>query len=169
MIAHVEARSGTLPSVEWEVEDAPRGTAGAIRLAAHRLHSDPVLVMNGDTWLDLDYAGFVAAYRRAGAEIAVACVRVDDTSRYGRVEIDADDRILRFDEKCDPPGRSGLVNGGVYLMSRAALVAGDGPSLERDVLPAFPPGSLVSYLTKGRFLDIGTPESLAAAATLKPQ
>ena len=172
VIGHVGKRPASALGVEWEVEEAPLGTAGAIRLAAHRLSSDPVLVMNGDTWLDLDYAGFVAAYRRAGAEIAVACVRVDDTSRYGRVEIDADDRILRFDEKCDPPGPSGLVNGGVYLMSRSALarlVASQGASLERDVLPAFPTGSLVAYLTKGRFLDIGTPESLAVAATVMPQ
>ncbi len=169
VITHVEERPASVLRVEWEVEDAPLGTAGAIRLAAHRLSSDPVMVMNGDTWLDLDYAGFVAAYRRAGAEIAVACVRVDDTSRYGRVETDADDHILRFEEKCDPPGPSGIVNGGVYLISRLALqtiAGGKGASLEHDYLPKLGFGDIVAHQAEGVFLDIGTPQSLARAETV---
>lgn len=169
VIAHVEKRPASALGVEWEVEDAPLGTAGAVRLSAHRLSSDPVMVMNGDTWLDLDYADFVETYRCSGAEVAVACANVEDTSRYGRVEIDADDHILRFEEKCEPPGPSGIVNGGVYLISRRALqtiAGGQGASLEHDYLPNFGYADIVAHQAKGVFLDIGTPQSLERAGTV---
>ncbi len=58
---------------------------------------------------------------------------------------------------------------GVYLLSRRFLeimLRSDGPSFERDVLERQPPGTLLSHLTHGRFLDIGTPESLTQAPTV---
>lgn len=149
--------------VVCEIEPRPLGTAGAIRFVRDELKSDPVLVMNGDTFLDADLGAFVAAHRLSGAEASVLCVEVDDAARYGRVEIGADDRVLRFAEKA--PGR-GTVNAGIYLFSAAfldRLAASDAVSLERDVLETLPTGTLHASVVHGRFIDIGTPDSLARA------
>lgn len=149
--------------VVCEIEPRPLGTAGAIRFVRDELTSDPVLVMNGDTFLDADLRAFVASHRLSGAEASVLCVEVDDASRYGRVEIGADGRVTRFAEKA--PGR-GTVNAGVYLFSAAfldRLAASDAVSLERDVLERLPAGTLHAAVVHGRFIDIGTPDSLARA------
>jgi len=149
--------------VVCEIEPQPLGTAGALRFVRDELKTDPILVMNGDTFLDADLRAFVAAHRLSGAEASVLCVDVEDAARYGRVDIGADGRVVRFAEKA--PGR-GTVNAGVYLFSAAfldRLAAGEAVSLERDVLERLPPGTLHAVVVHGRFIDIGTPDSLARA------
>ncbi|WP_448207973.1 nucleotidyltransferase family protein [Azospirillum sp. sgz302134] len=149
--------------VTCRIEPRPLGTAGALAHARDALRSDLVLVLNGDTFVDADLGAFVAAHRTSKAEASVLCVAVEDAARYGRVEVDSDGRIRRFVEKA--PGR-GTVNAGVYLVSAAFLdrfVAAGATSLERDVLERAPAGTLYAHVVQARFIDIGTPESLAAA------
>jgi mannose-1-phosphate guanylyltransferase len=152
--------------VVCEIEPEPLGTAGALRFVRGELRSDPVLVMNGDTFVDADLRAFVAAHRLSGAEASVLCVQMEDTGRYGRVEIGDDGYVVRFQEKT--PG-SGIINAGVYLFSARfldRLAASPATSLERDVLEQAAAGTLLGHITRGRFIDIGTPESLAGAAAV---
>ena len=102
-------------------EPGPLGTAGAIRFARANLRTDPVLVMNGDSFADADLCAFVAHHRRVPAKATLLCAEVDDAGRYGRVELDGEGRIRGFIEK-DPDfhGRS-AVSAGVYLFSAALL------------------------------------------------
>ena len=62
------------------------------------------------------------------------------------------------------------INGGVYAFTRRALEGFASPcSLERDILPALiAHRELRAYRFSGFFIDIGIPESLAAAAELVP-
>jgi NDP-sugar pyrophosphorylase family protein len=166
--AHLAATPRSDLAIETVIETSPLGTAGALRAALPQLHSDPVLVMNGDSFVAFDAAAFLDAFRRSRAPAALVCVAVADTSRYGALEVDADARLVRFLEK-RPAGGPGLINAGVYLLGGAflqALSRGDGASFERDVLERQPPGMLLTYRTNGGFLDIGTPESLALAPSV---
>lgn len=169
VVAHLERHGAPLP-VETVVEAEPLGTAGAIRLLAGRLRSDPVLVMNGDTWLDADLGAFLAAHRGSGADAALLCVAVENVARYGRVELASDGTVARFVEKDPDRSGGGLINGGIYLFGAAALrrlAATTGPSLERDFLALMPAGRLLGFVADGAaFVDIGTPESLAGAAAV---
>jgi mannose-1-phosphate guanylyltransferase len=131
------------------------------------LRSDPVLIINGDSFTDADLCAFVDRHGAAKALGSVLCTEVDDAGRYGRVELDQRGYIHGFVEK-DPAfhGRA-LVNAGVYLLSAALLdeiAASDAASLERDVFERLPAGSLAVYSGRFKFIDIGTPESLALAA-----
>lgn len=160
--AHLARHATPLP-VDWVVEDSPLGTGGALALARGKLNSDPVLVMNGDTWLNADYAGFLARHRAAKAAASLLCVQVPDIGRYGAVELDQDGWIRRFTEK---GGRgAGLINGGAFLLSRHVLAAIPAiASLERDVLEKLPQGRLCGFPDlHASFIDIGTPETLAQA------
>lgn len=150
--------------VVCQIEPRPLGTAGALGYVRGELRSPLVLVVNGDTFLDADLRAFVASHKLSGAEASVLCVQVEDAARYGRVEIGPDGRVRRFVEKA--PG-SGTINAGVYLFSSVfldRLVTQGAVSLERDVLEKMPPGALNAHIAKARFIDIGTPESLAEAA-----
>jgi NDP-sugar pyrophosphorylase family protein len=152
-------------TVDSVVEPQPLGTAGAIRFARDRLASDPIMVINGDTFVDADLAAMLAEHRARHAAATMLCVRVPDAGRYGRVEIAADGTIARFVEK-DPAAGPGTINAGIYLLGRALvdrLAQGDASSIERDVLEKLPPHTIRAVVTSGRFIDIGTPESLGAA------
>lgn len=173
VLAHIAARverdAATGLEVIGLVEPEPLGTAGAIRFARPRLLSEPVLVMNGDTFLDADLSGFMAHHRGAGADLSILCAAVPSVARFGRVEIDARGYIARFAEKDPGAEHPGFINGGLYLFSQGALddlMRRPGPSLERDVFQRLPPGSIRAETVHARFIDIGTPESLAAAAQI---
>lgn len=149
------------------VEPRPLGTAGAIRFARGKLASDPVLVMNGDSFVDADLCALVERHRQAAALGTMLCVDVDDAGRYGRVLIDDAGRVAGFIEKDASHHGGATINAGVYLLSRRLLdeiAAGSAISLERDVFAGLPAGSLAAVPGRHRFIDIGTPESLARAA-----
>lgn len=157
------------PLIVPVVEPAPLGTAGALRFARRSLTTDPVFVLNGDTFLDADIPGFVGRHRRAGAALSLLCARVPSVARYGSLELDAAGFVRRFVEKDAARDRPGLISAGMYLFSAAALdgvADGSGSSLERDVLERQPAGAIRAEVATGRFIDIGTPESLALAPAI---
>ena len=173
IISHVEQRAPTGPRVETVVEPTPQGTGSAIKLARPRLLSDPVLVLNGDTYLDVDLCSFLQSHRRSGAAQSILCLEVDDVSRYGSVELDGEGWIDRFVEK-DPDRKGrGIINGGAYLFSHSsldAIAAMTGESLERDYLQRLPAKQVHGHLAgQAKFVDIGTPEGLQAAESIVPR
>lgn len=147
----------------WSREPSPLGTAGALRHALCHLHEDAALVVNGDSYCDLDLAAFVAWARGRHGLPALVAAEVPDTRRFGSLQLAADGSVLAFREK-DPAGGAGNVNAGIYWLPRAVfanLPAGIVRSLERDVLPPLVGQGLAAFRTKAPFLDIGTPESYA--------
>lgn len=167
---HLSRHSRAGLVIETSIEPRPLGTAGALRLAAPLLRSDPVLVINGDTFIDADLAEFVAAHGQSGARASVLCASVPSTARYGRLEIDAKGNIARFAEKDASLTGPGQINAGLYLFSRAwfeSFARGRAESLERDVFAAAPSGEFHAISAgPAEFIDIGTPESFAAAAAV---
>lgn len=148
------------------IEPRPLGTAGAIRFARPHLRSDPVLIMNGDSFADADLCAFLDHHRRAAAKATLLCVEVDDAGRYGRVDIDDTGRIRGFIEKDPHFHGASAVSAGVYLFSAALLdqiAAGPAASLEREVFGGAPPGTFAAFVGRFAFIDIGTPDSLRLA------
>jgi NDP-sugar pyrophosphorylase family protein len=146
-------------------EGAPLGTAGALREALPRLAGDPVLVLNGDSFCRVDLGGFRSFHRDTRAEISIVLTEVPDASRFGSVTVDTQGCILRFEEKQTMRG-PGWINAGIYLLNHRVIEgipAGAAVSLEREVFPAWIGSGLLGFCAEGPFLDIGTPESYAAA------
>lgn len=152
------------------VEPQPAGTGGALWQARERLDGT-FLLLNGDSWFDINLLALDAALARDPAALAAIAVReLEDASRYGTVEF-ADRtapgdpaRIARFADRPAQPG-PGLVSGGVYACRRELLahVPAAG-SLETEVLPRLAAdGRLIGMPVAGYFIDIGVPASFAAA------
>jgi NDP-sugar pyrophosphorylase family protein len=144
---------------------SPLGTAGAVRLALPLLTSDSVLVMNGDSLCQTRLDNFWASHSTRGANSTLLLTQVSDTSRYGRVHVDAEGRVIRFEEK-NGKGGPGWINAGVYLLKRRLLEmipASGAVSLEREMFPAWIGRGLYGYQSEGRFIDIGTPEAYGLA------
>lgn len=147
--------------VEYSEEPNLLGTAGALRRALALLKSDPVLVLNGDSYCEVDFAAFYQSHLERQAAGSLVVRQVDDTSQSGQVCFDEQGRITRFAEKA-PNGGPGWISVGIYLLSQrvlASIPGGRAVSIERETFPAWVGHGLFAFPTRGKFLDIGTPAS----------
>jgi D-glycero-alpha-D-manno-heptose 1-phosphate guanylyltransferase len=152
--------------LRYSREEGPLGTGGALRRASAFLDEPPgpALVMNGDSYVRADLAALMARHRQSGAPATLLLARVEDCSRFGAVTLEDSGRILRFEEK----GRRGpgLVNAGIYVVEpavREAIPAGRPVSLEKEIFPTLAAHGVV---VDAPLVDIGTPDSYAAAQEL---
>jgi NDP-sugar pyrophosphorylase family protein len=156
--------SGLDLQIQYSREEKPLGTGGALKLAEGLL-SDPVLVLNGDSYVDWSLTGMCKLLEEKKAQAVMVLHEVPELSRYGSVTIDSEGRVLEFSEKGNRAG-AGWINAGVYLMRRelvAALPAGKPISLEKDVFPGLLGGKVYGLASEGRFIDIGIPADLERA------
>jgi D,D-heptose 1,7-bisphosphate phosphatase len=153
-------------SISYSVEDQPRGTGGAIRLAVDQLHGRAAHVINGDTYLSFVPAALQAAAASIGAPMAVALASVADISRYGAVRTTGG-KVESFSEKggIGP----GLINAGSYFLDEAALKRlpqKDVFSLEQDfIAPLVASGAVAAFSGTSGFIDIGVPDDYSRAQT----
>jgi len=154
-------------AIEYVIEAAPMGTGGAIRMALAEAHEDAVLVLNGDTFLEMDYAAALAFHRASGADVTLSITPQEDIARYGEV-VTENDRVVGFNEK----GRSGWgwINGGVYVLPSALKWPEELEekfSFETNFLvPEVDTFRFAAFRVEGFFLDIGVPEDLDRAQVL---
>ena len=152
--------------VDAVVEPRPLGTAGAVRFARGHLRTDPVLVMNGDSFVDASLCEFAKHHRRSNAAATLLCTEVDDAGRYGRIDLDDHGHIRGFVEKDPDFHGSSPVSAGIYLFSAKFLdeiAISNASSLERDVFGRAPAGLLNTFTGRFAFIDIGTPDALSLA------
>ncbi len=145
----------------YSQEPSPLGTAGAIRFALSLLESENILVTNGDSFLDIDLKKFLEFHIQKRANGTIALTEISDTSRYGSVEFDKNNRIVSFKEKSKNRGVR-FINGGIYLFKRSLLLKipkNKTVSFEKVIFPTWTGKSLYGFKTKGDFIDIGTSES----------
>jgi NDP-sugar pyrophosphorylase family protein len=160
--AFLAALSGLGADVEAVGEEEPLGRGGGLRLAATRRREDgPVLALNGDELLDVDFRALLAEHDASGAAgtIVVAQMR----SPFGVVEVEEDGTVRGFREA---PLLEQWVNSGVYVLGEDALALlpekGDHeqstfPQLARE-------RRLHAHRHEGIWLTVNTPKDLRRAA-----
>ncbi len=125
--------------LNYSRELTPLGTAGALRLALPLFNSNPVLVMNGDSYCDANLREFWLWHGARHARATLLLSKVLDTDRFGQVQVDRDGKVTDFKEKSSGQG-PGWINAGIYLLSRDLLeeIPTNRPvSLEREIFPAW--------------------------------
>lgn len=158
--------------VDAVVEPEPLGTGGALRFTRDRLQ-DRFLLLNGDSWFDIDISAFwrfaqAALADGTGLEGAIALRSSPSAARFGVVRLEGD-RVSDFAERGNATDTA-LINGGIYAFRRDLVNRIGGVcSLERDVLPDVArTGQLAGWVGQGYFIDIGVPEDYARAQTEVP-
>ena len=150
-------------------EDRPLGTGGPIKKASELLvDGEPFLVLNGDIISDIDYGQLIEHHKKKGGLATIALIRVPDPSRYGAVELDSDERVLRFVEKPEMgTAPSNLINAGIYVLDKEVLdyiPDGRKVSTENEVFPILADeGKLFGFELRGLWVDIGVPEAYLEA------
>jgi NDP-sugar pyrophosphorylase family protein len=149
----------------YSTEETPRGTAGGALLAIKKYEAENYLIMNGDNFIEFDLPSFYEFHNNNSNNITMLVKEVDDLARFGSVTFDSSMKVQEFKEK-DPFVNSGFINCGVYLLNSCIidLIPTKVPSsLETDFFPNMLDKSFFAVETKGRHLDIGTPESYESA------
>jgi len=156
----------------YAIEEEPLGTGGGLLLAAQGL-SEPFLVLNGDTFFEVDLAELLKFHAEHSSEWTFSLFRANEVGRYMGIDVKADGEIVSLKSGTGQPGR--LANGGVYLMnpsvlSKTATVPGQKLSLEDDLIPSFlaEGGKLYGLECSGSFIDIGVPQDYFRAADVLP-
>jgi D-glycero-alpha-D-manno-heptose 1-phosphate guanylyltransferase len=156
-------------SFNYSAEDIPLGTGGAVKAAMERFPSKHYVVMNGDSFFDNDIPKLITCHEINQANITMALATVDDTSRYGSVEINPDGEIARFSEK----GKSGpgIINAGVYVVEQHVkdFFSENVCSFENDVLMNMIGNGLFGLCQPGLFIDIGVPDDYERASAFFEQ
>jgi D-glycero-alpha-D-manno-heptose 1-phosphate guanylyltransferase len=146
-------------SIVYAQEEQPLGTGGAIRFACGFADAEQILVMNGDSYCDANLSAYIDWHLDGRHDVSLMLAKMNDTSRYGTVEIDVDGRVTGFVEKrleCT----AGYINAGVYLLRRSMLelIPAWPSSIERDVFPVWlRERAIMGWITNGEFIDIGIP------------
>lgn len=158
--------------LSYSMEPSPLGTAGALRHALPYLSSSTTVLLNGDSYCAASLPDFWTFHQRQAADFSLVLTRQEDCSRFGRVQVAPDGRVVCFEEKTQA-GDAGWINAGIYLIQRKLIEeipAGLPLSLERDLFPAWVDRKrFCGFASTGRFLDIGTPESYAQTETFFAQ
>lgn len=159
-------------AVAYAPEETPLGTGGGLLLSARLLERPGAfLAANGDTFFPVSVAELAAFHSARGAAVTVALIEVERNDRYSGIRLKEDGEIAEFKAVRGDGGRT-YVNGGVYLIEREALAAfpwSGGPvSLEEDVFSALARAGrrLCGFPCRAPFIDIGVPESYAAAGSV---
>jgi len=149
----------------YEVEDCPLGTGGAIYASLEKCVSHHILVMNGDTFIDINLNDLISNFK-LNNDLIVVGANVRNCSRYGGLEVE-ENRVIKFSEK--KSSGPGVINAGSYLIPKTLF---DGievvapfsfelflASNINKIRPRF-------VLSSGYFIDIGVPEDYSKAQNL---
>jgi NDP-sugar pyrophosphorylase family protein len=160
--AFLQALSGLGAEIEPVGEDEPLGRGGGLRLAATRRQEEgPVLALNGDELLDVDFRALLAEHEASGAAATLVVAQV--RSAFGVVEVEEDGTVTGFREA---PLLDHWVNSGVYVLGEDALALL--PEKGDHELSTFPQLAgerrLHAHRHAGVWLTVNTPKDLRRAA-----
>ena len=159
--------------VSYSIEQAPLGTGGAIKKALQSLGDidQSILILNGDTYFDLDLTAFLQFHQRGKFDLSIALREVADVTRSGVVTLQHN-RVICFQEKS--ASGKGWINAGAYPLSptiidRVKALPEQVFSWEERVLaPLVNSHQVGGFCATGHFIDIGVPEDYQRAQTLLP-
>lgn len=102
-------------NILYSCEDKPLGTGGAIKQAINLLDTkENVLVLNGDTFFDLNIESFYE--KSSSSDLSISLKPMKCFDRYGSVETSGN-VVTSFKEKMFVD--DGLINAGVYLIKKS--------------------------------------------------
>lgn len=164
---HFGDGSGFGVSIRYSREPQPAGTGGAVKLALPLLDGS-FLVLNGDSYLPIDYRPVAAHLQNSGAEAVIVAYdnAFGDTGVRHNLELADGQLVTRYDKSGMAPVTH--VDAGVIALRRRALALCEAPvfSLENDLFPRLiARRKLLALPVRQRFYDMGTPAGLAMLET----
>jgi len=147
-------------NILYSHEKEPMGTGGALKNAEALISEDNFLAMNGDSFFDINLTELISLHIEKKALCTIALLKIENTKRYGTVQINGENKIKFFREK-DETSKSGLINGGIYVFNKQifkSIPENRKVSLEKEIFPNIIGREIYGLVADDFFIDIGTPE-----------
>src|SRR5512140_2082284 len=149
------------------------GTADAVLQNLDYVRSenpDHVIILSGDHIYKMDYRPMLAFHAEHDADITVGVMSVplEETDRFGIMQMDADSHISAFFEKPKARDKGTLASMGIYIFKPGVLaerlMAGAGQHRDLDFGKHITPAMIESarcfaYAFRGYWVDVGTIQS----------
>ena len=138
--------------------------------------ADLALILSGDHIYKMDYRPMIEYHQRMDADLTIAVMPVplEETNRFGIMQVDENDRIVQFFEKPKDRDKGNLASMGIYIFNIASLEKrlNEGrPSsppndFGKDIIPnMINAGDRVfAYQFKEYWVDVGTIDSYWATS-----
>jgi D-glycero-alpha-D-manno-heptose 1-phosphate guanylyltransferase len=154
-------------NIKYALEEIPLGTGGGIRKALKEINDKEAVILNGDSFFDVDLNDLYSKHCSSVADVSIALRMVEDASRYGEIQLSKDNRIISFREKVNKTGKV-RINGGTYILNKKVFMdntPSDKPfSIERDFFASkLDSIKIMGFEFDGYFIDIGIPEDYMRA------
>jgi len=151
----------------YSIEQEPLGTGGGIRLAMEQCYTKDILVLNGDSFFDIDLNKLYQIHGSWNSDCTLSLREVDNASRYGTIKLGDMSIIKAFREK-DGVEKQGIISAGVYIIDRAfylkKTLAQQPFSIEKDFFETrINEINIFGFTYEGYFIDIGIPEDYKQA------
>jgi D-glycero-alpha-D-manno-heptose 1-phosphate guanylyltransferase len=149
------------------IESKPLGTGGAIKKCLKLANNDHVFIINGDTFLDINYKELFKSFSHNHYPL-ITVRKVSNISRYGEVKLEKN-LVSSFNEKSENLS-SGYINAGCYIFPKDLLNTvydSKSFSLENDFLPSMVRKQrFQAYVSNNFFIDIGVPSDFIKAQSV---
>ena len=151
-------------NITYSEEEVPLGTGGAIKHAEKHLN-ERFLVLNGDSYSDIDLKDLVEFHKNKGSIATMSLTKANNNEHFGNVIL-KEDKIIEFVEKNEKNYDSisdSLINIGVYIFEPKIfnyIEKDKNVSLEYEIFSKLTKENLlIGYKHEGYFMDIGRPET----------
>ncbi|MEW6773705.1 MAG: HAD-IIIA family hydrolase [Bacteroidota bacterium] len=151
--------------LHYILEDEPLGTGGALKLAFQKINAENILVINGDTFLNVNLKELFHAHQNE--KMTMALKYIYHSNRYGFVETNDNNYLCGFTEKSNTL-KSGYINAGVYLINKKFFLNNIPSqkifSFENDFLEKiYTHHKIKTIKVNNYFIDIGVPDDYLKA------
>lgn len=98
------------------------GIAGGIRSCKKYLTNETILIIMGDALTDVDLSCLYKAHIKGNCPVTIGIKEVKDTSQFGVVVTDKNNRVISFQEKPKAhEAKSNFANTGIYFFNQSIL------------------------------------------------
>jgi mannose-1-phosphate guanylyltransferase len=149
--------------ISYSYESSPLGTGGALKNAISKLE-EKFLLLNGDTFLDVDYAAVVADFLRHQPQALIVARKSVDMPVPNNLAVASDGKVTAYQKR--NPENMTCTDAGAIVLSRNILdeiAPGQVCSLEEQIFPKLIQcGEMRAWVTSEPFFDMGSPSGLKA-------
>ena len=159
IIDHFRDGSEYFANISYSIENEQLGTAGAVKNAEQNIKSDYFILMNGDTYLTVDYRKFILKFNNKDFDLGICIIDSNNLSMkdFAGIEVDNKGKVISYNEK----STGSYASCGLYFFKKNILDYldyGKTASIEYDFIPSLITNKkiILTYNHNGSFFDIGT-------------
>jgi NDP-sugar pyrophosphorylase family protein len=149
--------------IGYSYELSPLGTGGALKNASSKLE-EKFLLLNGDTFLDVDYTAVIADFINHKPQALIVARKSADMPVPNNLAVSADGQVTAYQKR--NPENMTCTDAGAIILARKVLdniAPTQVCSLEEEVFPKLiKRGEMRAWVTPEPFFDMGSPAGLKA-------